>query len=79
MENIMQDYDCDELNESLREDDVVKCMQFLNINKSPCPDGICLDMYIHTLSDSMPFLHNLLKLKMNGVVVLLLQFTRKAV
>ena len=50
---------CDELNNQITQQEIIQSVKTFKSNKSPGPDGICMEMYKNTLNDILPFLHKL--------------------
>ena len=59
LQNITQENDCNDLDRPISRDEIVSCIKSMNTNKSPGPDGICMEMFKETLNEILPFLHNL--------------------
>ena len=50
---------CDELNIPISDLEIRQSIHHLRANKSPGPDGVCLEMYKHTIHIILPFLNAL--------------------
>ena len=59
LNSVVQRHDCPELNRPITDQEIVSSIKSLNINKAPGPDGICLEMYKHTVNEILPFLFKL--------------------
>ena len=59
LNNVVQRHDCPEVNRPITDQEIVSSIKSLNINKAPGPDGICLEMYKHTVNEILPVLFKL--------------------
>ena len=56
-ENVQYEYDSGSLNIPICNQEIIDSIRHLKSNRSGGPDGICIEMYKHTLNDILPFLN----------------------
>ena len=59
LQNLVLNNNCDDLNVQITDDEIIRSVNSLKNQKSPGPDGICAEMYKHTLNDTLPYLNKL--------------------
>ena len=59
LQNITQNNDCIELDRQITDDEIISSLKSIHSNRSPGPDGICIEMLKVTLNETLPFLNAL--------------------
>ena len=58
-QNITQNNDCIEHDRQITDDEIISSLKSIHSNRSPGPDGICIEMLKVTLNETLPFLNAL--------------------
>ena len=59
LQNITQDHDCNDLDRPISNAEILSSIKSINSNRSPGPDGICIEMFKSMQNDILPFLNAL--------------------
>ena len=57
LNNITQNNDCGYLDRQITDDEIIASVKSIHSNRSPGPDGICIEMIKSTLNEVLPFLN----------------------
>ena len=57
LQNITQNNDSADLDRQITNDEITASVKSIHSNRSPGPDGICIEMIKVTLNDTLPFLN----------------------
>ncbi|MCG8044707.1 MAG: endonuclease/exonuclease/phosphatase family protein [Candidatus Thiodiazotropha taylori] len=57
LQNITNQYDTNELNRQISNEEIILSIKLLHSNRSPGPDGICIEMFKHTKNEILTFLN----------------------
>ncbi|MEW8546815.1 MAG: endonuclease/exonuclease/phosphatase family protein, partial [Candidatus Thiodiazotropha sp.] len=57
LQNIRQEHDSNELDSQITDSEIISSTKFIHSNRSPGPDGICIEMIKAILTDVLPFLN----------------------
>ena len=60
LNHIVQEHDSNDLDEPISNDEIIRTINNLKANRSPGPDGICIEMFQNTINEILPFLNSLL-------------------
>ena len=57
LQNITQEHDSHDLERPISDDEIISSVKSMHANRSPGPDGICIEMLKYTLNEITPFLN----------------------
>ena len=57
--NIVQNHECEDLETPITEQEIINSTKSIHANRSPGPDGICIEMLKETLTSILPYLTSL--------------------
>ena len=57
LQNITQDHDCNDLDRPISNTEIISSIKSIHSNRSPGPDGICIEMFKSMQNEILPFLN----------------------
>ena len=57
LQNITQDHDCNDLDRLISNTEIISSIKSIHSNRSPGPDGICIEMFKSMQNEILPFLN----------------------